>query len=106
MGMGLFYVTVFAFFFRGGGGTGTAGFAVFLRGVMGKGAFLVWCFAGELVVNCAFIVERRHRGAWRLKTCHDFEIYFQVCCGKRPLLGIVQEGTERFFSIRWVDLRI
>jgi hypothetical protein len=72
---------------------------------MGKGVFLVWCFAGEFVVDCAFIVDRRQHVARRLKTCHDFEFYFQICCGKAlngAALGIVQEGTEQFF--RFVEL--
>jgi hypothetical protein len=36
MGMRLFYVTVFVFFFRGGGGVAIRGFAVFLRGFWEK----------------------------------------------------------------------
>jgi hypothetical protein len=66
---------------------------------MGKGVFLVWCFAGELVVNCAFIVDRRHHVGWRLKPCHSFEVYFQVGCGKARdvvALGIVHEGTALY----------
>jgi hypothetical protein len=98
MGMGLFYVTVFAIFFLREGWPRIGGFAVFLRGVMGKGVFLVWCFAGELVVNCAFIVDRRRPVAWRLKTCHDFEFYFQVCCGKRPFWESCRKVLNDFFD--------
>jgi hypothetical protein len=58
------------------------GFAVFLEGVLGKVRVLVWCFAGEFVVNRVINVDRRHHVAWRLKTCHSFEIYFHVGCGK------------------------
>jgi hypothetical protein len=38
-----------SFFSEGRGGRGLVVFAVFLRGVLGKGVFLVWCFAGEFV---------------------------------------------------------
>jgi hypothetical protein len=46
------------------------------RGVFAKSDVLVWCFCGEVVVNCVV-----NRGAllvvfWRLKTCHCFGIYF------------------------------
>src|SRR5882757_3302691 len=54
----------------------------FLRGVLGKGAFFMWCFCGESMVDCVAIVERRHHVATRLKKCHEFEVYFCVRCGK------------------------
>jgi hypothetical protein len=63
MGMRLFYVTVFAFFSWGGDGALIGGFAVFLRGVLGKVVSLMWCFCGESMVDCAAIVERRHHVA-------------------------------------------
>jgi hypothetical protein len=44
MGMRLFYVTVFVFFSPDGGGVEIEGFAVFLRGVLEKPAFFMWCF--------------------------------------------------------------
>jgi hypothetical protein len=46
MGMGLFYVTVFAIFFRGKGWPGIGGFAVFFEGGYGKrGVFgVVFCW--------------------------------------------------------------
>jgi hypothetical protein len=66
----------FRFFFRRGCGAGIGGFGVFLRGVLRKVAFLMWCFAGEFVVRCVANVEIRHHVVWSLKTCHDFEIYF------------------------------
>ena len=34
------------------------------------------------MVDCVAIVERRHHVATRLKTCHKFEVYFRVRCGK------------------------
>jgi hypothetical protein len=78
MGIALFYVTVFRFFFWRGCGAGIGGFGVFLRGVLKKGRVLVWCFAGEFVVRCVADVDTRHHVARSLKTCHDFDIYFQV----------------------------
>jgi hypothetical protein len=93
MGMRLFYVTVFVFFFRSGGGVAIRGFAVFLRGVLGKTAFFMWCFCGESMVDCVVMVERRHHVAEGLKTCHKFEVYFRVRRGKGakaiPFLGMV-----------------
>jgi len=65
-------------------------FAVFLMGVLGKVGFWLWFFCGEFVVECVFIVDRRHQVAWSLKTCHGFEIYFRVRCGNGegdPILG-------------------
>jgi hypothetical protein len=91
MGMGLFYVTVFTIFFLGGGGAAIGGFAAFFEGVLRKAPFLVWFFAGEFVVRCVVDVDRRHHAAWRLKTCHYFEIYFRVCCGKRQGIGSLWE---------------
>ena len=48
----------------------------FFVGVFVKKCVLVWCFCGEVVVDCVV-----NRGAlmvvfWRLKTCHCFELYF------------------------------
>jgi hypothetical protein len=76
MGMRLFYVTAFVIFFWERGRTAGGSFAVFLRGVLGKAAFFMWCFCGESMVDCVVIVERRHHVAERLKTCHEFEVYF------------------------------
>jgi hypothetical protein len=76
MGMRLFYVTVFVIFFWERGRAAVGGFAVFLRGVLGKVAFFMWRFCGESMVDCGAIVERRHHVAERLKTCHEFEVYF------------------------------
>jgi hypothetical protein len=52
MGMGLFYVTVFGFFFVGGVGGLVLWFTAFLRGVLEKEGVWVWCFDGESVVEC------------------------------------------------------
>jgi hypothetical protein len=82
MGMRLFYVTVFVIFFLGGDGAAIGGFAVFLRGVLGKAAFFMWCSCGESMVDCVVIVEGRHHVAERLETCHEFEVYFRVWCGR------------------------
>ena len=48
----------------------------FFQGVFAKKGVLVWCFCGEVVVNCVV-----NRGAlmavfWRLKMCHGFGFYF------------------------------
>jgi hypothetical protein len=51
MGMGLFYVTVFEFFFWWVVRVTRGGFAVFLEGVCRKSACQGWYFAGEFVVN-------------------------------------------------------
>jgi hypothetical protein len=56
------------FFVRGG--------RAFFQGVFAKIGVLVWCFCGEVVVDCVV-----NRGAlmavfWRLKICHCFGIYF------------------------------
>jgi hypothetical protein len=74
--MRLFYVTVFVIFFWERVRAAVGGFAVFLRGVLGNVAFFMWRFCGESMVDCAAIVERRHHVAERLKTCHEFEVYF------------------------------
>jgi hypothetical protein len=59
----------------------------------------MWCFCGESMVDCVVIVERRHHVATRLKTCHEFEVYFRVRCGKAaeaiPSLGMVHQRTQR-----------
>jgi len=52
------------FFVRGGG--------AFFQGVFAKQGVLLWCFCGEVVVDCVV-----NRGAlmvafWRLKICHCF----------------------------------
>ena len=71
----------------------------FLRGVVGNVAFLMWCFCGEVMVVCVVVVESRHHVAQRLKTCHEFEVYFRVRCGKAakavPFLGMVHQRTQR-----------
>jgi hypothetical protein len=82
MGMGLFYVTGFAIFFWEEDGAAIDGFAVFFRGGSGKSCVLMWCFCGESMVDCVAIVESRHHVAYRLKTCHEFGVYFRVRCGK------------------------
>jgi hypothetical protein len=103
MGMALFYVTVFLFF----SGCRDGRFCCVFGGVLGKVRVLMWCFAGEFVVNRVISVGRRHHVAWRLKTCHSFEIYFHVGCGKesgRATLGIVRRRIERGFAFD-ADLR-
>jgi hypothetical protein len=47
---------------------------------------LVWCFAGEVVVDCVVFVEGRHHVAWRLKTCHFLRFIFT---------SDVEEDSER-----------
>jgi hypothetical protein len=59
---------------------------VFFEGGLEKAAFLMWCFCGESMVDCVAIVERRHHVAKRLKTCHEFEVYFCVRCGKTAMV--------------------
>ena len=50
------------------------------------------------MVDCVVIVERRHHVATRLKTCHEFEVYFRVRCGKAAkailVLGTVHQRTQ------------
>jgi hypothetical protein len=86
MGMRLFYVTVFVFFLGGGGGVAIGRFAVFFKGGSGKTAFFMWCFCGESMVDCVVMVERRHHVLERLKTCHEFEVYF--CIGVETAVAI------------------
>jgi hypothetical protein len=91
MGMRLFYVTVFVFFLGGGGGVAIGRFAVFFKGGSGKTAFFMWCFCGESMVDCVVMVERRHHVLERLKTCHEFEVYF--CIGVENSGGDSISGT-------------
>jgi hypothetical protein len=68
----------------------------------------MWCFCGEVMVDCVVIVERRHHVVWRLKTCHEFEVYFLVRCGKqwgraRFGKGTPKDSTE---SNSWRRLRV
>jgi hypothetical protein len=96
-----------AIFFWGGDGASIGGFAAFFEGGPGKNRFFAWCFGGEFVVECVTMVDLRHHVVWSLKTCHYFEIYFRVGCGKARdgvALGIVHEGTERY-PIPGADLR-
>jgi hypothetical protein len=79
--MSLFFVI----FFWERGRAAVGDFAVFLRGVLGRVAFFMWCFCGEGMVDCVVIVERRHHVAERLKTCNQFEVYFRVGCGKAAM---------------------
>jgi hypothetical protein len=50
------------------------------------------------MVDCVVIVERGHHVSDGLKTCHEFEVYFRVGCGKAamaiPFLGTVHQGTQ------------
>jgi hypothetical protein len=68
----------------------------------------MWRFCGESMVDCVAIVERRHHVAERLKTCHEFEVYFRVRCGKRAeaisVLGMGHQRTQGS-PILWADLR-
>jgi len=73
--MGLFYVTVLKFYFW-------VNLPLFFKGVFGKARVLVWCFDGSFVVECVVIVDRRHHVMRGLKTCHEFQLYFEVKCGK------------------------
>jgi hypothetical protein len=47
----------FMFFFWGGYGVAIGGFARVFEGGFRKSRFLVWCFAGEFVVECVTIVD-------------------------------------------------
>jgi hypothetical protein len=51
MGMGLFYVTVFVIFFRGGDGARIGRFCCVFEGGFEKRRVFVWCFCGEFVVD-------------------------------------------------------
>jgi hypothetical protein len=59
MGMGLFYVTVFGFFFGVVGRSRFMDFRVFLRGVLQKVRVWMWCFDGETVVAGVADVEAK-----------------------------------------------
>jgi hypothetical protein len=82
MGMGLFYVTVFGIFLWVGWGGWFCGFTAFFEGYFGKRGCLVWCFDGEFVVVCVVEMDWKQRTFWRLKMCHDFELYFWVAAGE------------------------
>jgi hypothetical protein len=73
------------------------GFAVFFEGGFEKSACLMWCFAGEFVVNCVVNVDRKRHVAWSLKTCHflRFIFMFDVEKSSRTILGTVHQSTER-----------
>jgi hypothetical protein len=53
---------------RGGGS--------FFQGVLAKKGVLVWCFCGEVVVDCVVNRGALTAAFWRLKICHGFELYF------------------------------
>lgn len=42
----------------------------FFRGVLGKKGVLLWCFCGEVVVDCVVNRGALMAGFWRLKKCH------------------------------------
>ena len=69
---------------------------------MGKGVFLVWCFAGEFVVDCAFIVDRRHPVAWRLKTVTTLRFIFRSVVEKRRIGSLWESCTKVLNSIQFV----
>lgn len=66
----------FCFFSRAGLAAEMGGFAMFFRGGFWKKRILVWCFDGEVVVDCVVIVDRRCHVAWRLKICHFLRFIF------------------------------
>src|SRR5207237_5811431 len=61
---------------------GDWGFYWLFEGGCGKRRVFMWCFCGDVMVDCVVFVERRHHGARRLKICHEFEVYFWLGCGK------------------------
>jgi hypothetical protein len=84
---------------------GIGGFAVFFRGVAGKAVFLMWCFCGEVMVNCVVVVEKRHHVSWRLKTCHELEVYFRAGVEKpRGLFRIWEWCTDGLKGLRFFAL--
>jgi hypothetical protein len=56
MGMALFYVTILRVFFWTEFGMEFCGFVGFFEGGSGKTMVLVWCFGGEVVVDCMVVV--------------------------------------------------
>jgi uncharacterized membrane protein len=104
MGMGLFYVTVFVIFFLRRWRARIGGFALFLRGVLGKGEFSAWCFAGEFVVNCVVIVNGREHVLWRLKhaTLLKF-IYISVVEKRRGGCVAWESCTKVLNGLRFVE---
>jgi hypothetical protein len=52
-------------------------------GVFAKKGVLVWCFCGEVVVNCVVNRGAVMVGFWRLKICHCFEFYFLLFFERR-----------------------
>jgi hypothetical protein len=45
----------------------------FLQGVLAKKGVLLWCFCGEVVVDCVVNRGALMVGFWRLKKCHFFK---------------------------------
>jgi hypothetical protein len=102
MGMTLFYVTVFGFFFCGGLWAGIGDFAGFLKGVWGNVGVWWWFFDGGFVVDRVIIVDRRYHVVRLARIFHLFEIYFCLGCGRAwggTILGIVRQGTQHLRSL-------
>jgi hypothetical protein len=56
--MRVFYVTVLVIFSFGGDGAGIGVFAGFFEGGCGKRCAFMWCFCGDVMVDCVVFVER------------------------------------------------
>ena len=62
----------------------------------------MWCFGGEIVVECVAIVVGRQSFVWWLKICQVFEIYFWVGVDgmrKSAVLGTAHRGTKQLFIL-------
>jgi hypothetical protein len=101
MGMALFYVTVLVFFFWDGFGVGRCGFAVFLKGGLGKVDFECGLFVVMLWWNAWFLWSRvcRFCGAIKHATFLKFIFAFDVeKNGERTTLGMPYQSTHKDFD--------
>src|ERR1700721_2894366 len=55
-----------------------AHFPSFFRGVLGKAVCRTWFFCGQNVVECMVNMDKKLSLFCRLKTGHDFEIFFAL----------------------------
>ena len=56
----------------------------------------MWCFGGEIVVECVAIVVGRQSFVWWLKTCQLFEIYFWILRGRHEEECRFGNGAPRY----------
>jgi hypothetical protein len=61
---------------------------VFFEGCFGKRGCLVWCFDGEIVVECVADVDAKQRVFGGLTMRHDFELYFWAVLHRAGLVAL------------------